>query len=263
VHGSDALTRSLFADDSGADRFRHLTLADLSTPTRNAMLRLARTVSAGIDTDGYLAPRLRSYGSVILWGADDGLDAFLLVDRFEEEGEQFVYLGPLFSRGGACVDLVVHFVRRLVREHHASFIYLAAEFQNPDALMMFKRLFFTTSFPHLQDGPAPPGVERIFRTYSRRLPHIGEIDLARSSTRARQTLFRPRPALEPLVRWMAARGVDFSRGDSQLILVSCDPSPAGRLRTWHDLRRGARALSDWTDYRRFVLDGFGDLAPHE
>ena len=125
---------------------------------------------------------------------------------------------------------------------------------------MFKRLFFYTSFPHPGDGAAPPEVAKVLQAYARRLPHIGAIDLANLSTRAQQTLFRPRPQLDPLVRWMSNRGVDFSRGDSQILVVTCDPSPSGRLSTFWDLRRGARALADWKNYRPVMLAGLEALA---
>jgi hypothetical protein len=241
--------------------YRRLALAELPEETRRAMVRLAAHACGDLDVEAYLGERLRRYGSVALWKEADGaLSAFILVDEFVEDGERYIYFGPLFSRGGACVKLVVGLVSETLCEHPRASVHFAAELQSPEALLLFKRLFLRTSFPSVTGAATPRRIARVLGEYARRLPHMGPVDLENLSTRAGETLFRPQPELEPVVRLLAARGVDLARGDSQILIVSCDPSPRGRARLWLDLREGMRAIADWKTTRAELLTRIAELA---
>jgi hypothetical protein len=250
----------LFAEPPAGRRFRHLPLAGLPPATLDAMLGLAAASCKHLDIEDYLSRRFALYDSAVLWGSDRELSAFLFVNEFSEAGARFVYLGPLFSRGRACVDLFVSFARLVLRQHEACVVHFAAEFQSPEAMLLFKRLFFRTSLPSFRDDGAEPHLAPVLAAYARRLPHVGAVDLASCSTRSvSPSLFRPSPDFEPVVRWLAGRGIDFSRGDSQVLVTTCEPSAGGRLRTWRDMRDGVRALSDWDTTRRRMLQWIEEL----
>jgi hypothetical protein len=253
------VSRVFFSQAHPAARCRRVRLAELPDDTRRAMVQLAARSCAHLDGEAYVGERLRKYESVALWsGRRGGLAAFILFDEFSEGNDHFVYLGPLFSLGGACVQLVVGLIGAILRERPRAAVHFAAELQSAEALLIFKRLFLRTSFPPVSGEAAPPRVRRILACYQRRLPHIGPIDMENLSTRSRQTLFRPRPELEPVVQLLASRGVDLARGDSQILVLSCEPSVRERFRVWRDMRDGTRALADWKATRRQLLARIGE-----
>src|SRR5262245_51148747 len=137
--------RVLLSPEAPTAGCRRVALAGLPAETRQAMVRLAARACDGLDAEAYLADRLRRYGSAALLEEPHGeLTAFVLVDEFSDGGERFFYLGPLFSCGGACVQLVAGFVAMMLREHRHTSVHFAAELQSAEALLLFKRLFLRT-----------------------------------------------------------------------------------------------------------------------
>jgi hypothetical protein len=230
-------------------------LADLDAPRQKAMLDLASSCCPRFDVRGYLLPRFSRYHYAVVSEAGGQLLAFELVQEFEEAGERHVYLGPLFSRRVACVPMFVDFFQRIHQASPERF-HLLAEIQNPRIALVLKRLFLRTSFPELDSLVLPPHVRRVVERFCARLPHVGPVDFPSLRGRATETLFRHSSSYDPVVRWMRRRGVNLHAGDSQLFVVSCDGSTAGRDTIVMDLRRGAHALANWPACKRDMLGWF-------
>ena len=236
---------------------RTLSLASLSDADEREMTALATVICPGSAT--YLTSRLRTYGHAIAADDDQGLAAFELIDEFEENGERFVYLGPLFSRDGACVPLFCHFVQVLLQTPQP--FHLLTEAQNPEVVLLFKTLFPSTSYPALGPEVTPLRIRETAATFARRLDHIHGLDAANLSTRSGQTLFRRKPGCEAVLRWLEDRGVFLERGNSQMLVVSCS-SAAERAEAQEDFRNGQRRLREWPQWRPRMLPRFERIACH-
>jgi hypothetical protein len=217
---------------------------------------LVRAVAPHVDPVAYVGPRLGTYDTAELWYGARGLEAFILLQQFEESGQPHVYIGPLFSRGGGCVNLMVAIALDVLEKHPGRSVHFLAEFQNPEAMLMFRCLFPESAAPSLTDAAVPPSVRMTAAAFARRISHIGEIELSNLSTRSGCSLYRARPGFEPVVRWLATRGVDLGRGDSALVIATCDGSARGRAHTHLALAAGARALASWPATSAALLEGF-------
>jgi hypothetical protein len=222
------------------------------------MLALAAAVCP--DSAAFLAPRLRRYGAAITARDERGLAAFELIDRFEERGERFVYLGPLFSRDGACVPMFCEFFEGLLAVPGP--VHLMVEVQNPEVAVLFKNLFPSRSFPAFAGGPAPASIAEVAETFARRLDHIHGLDRGRLRTRGDDSLFRPRPGCEPVVRWMESRGVSLKDGDCQVFVVSCGGEEEERRRLRTEVGLGLTRFRDWRRWRPRVVELFEPAAVH-
>jgi hypothetical protein len=239
-------------------RLRTLLLAELAQADAREMTAFAESVCKGSAI--YLAPRLQSYGRAVCTSDAGGLAAFELIDEFEESGERCIYLGPLFSRGGACVPLFCGFVQGLL-EQPAPF-HLLAETQNPEATLLFKTLFAAASYPQFDDKALPADIVRVAERFAARLDHIHDFDAANLATRSGETLFRRKPGCEAVLGWLERRGVFLDRGDSQVLVLSC-PSAPQRAAALADFREGVRRLASWAQERPRMLACFERGARHE
>ena len=237
--------------------FRSVGLANLEQRDEQEMTALAASVCPGAGH--YLVPRLATYGHAICAFDAAGLAAFELIDEFQEFGERWLYLGPLFSRDGACIPLFCSFVGRLLERSEP--FHLLAETQNPEAVLLLKTLFARASYPAFGDEAPPVEIVRIAKTFARRLDHIHGFDAANLSTRSGETLFRRKRGCDPVLRWLERRGVLLERGDSQVFVLSC-PDSRERIAALADFRAGVQRLADWERERPRMLACFEGAACH-
>ena len=234
-----------------------LSLAGLSHGKEHALANLASAICPA--SAAYLAPRFRSYAYAVTAEDQSGLAAFELIDEFEEAGERYVYLGPLFSRNGACIPLVCDLAHSLLRTQQP--FHLLAEAQNPEALLLFTTLFKRAAYPRLERSATPRRVGEIASTFARRLDHIHRLDIDNLSTHSAQTLYRNKPGCAAVLCWLARRGVHLDRGDSQVMVVPCS-NASERARVIEDLRIGERQLKDWSRWRPRMLARFERTGHH-
>ena len=210
-------------------------------PLREEMIALARGACAGIDAGAYCATRFDRYPSV-LWSRDatGRLDAFLLYERFEEDGATFLYLGPLFSRGGAFLPMFVAEVRRLLATERGP-IHWLCEAQNPAIVHAFRALFPFDVHPRRTRLYVSLEARRTVARFARRIPHIGPVDYSTFTTAGSESLFRP-GTRSSLVRTIRGRTVDLAGGRSLLLLASCGASRLARARIELGITLGVAAL---------------------
>jgi hypothetical protein len=234
-----------------------LSLAGLSQVKEHALADLASAICPA--SAAYLAPRLRSYAYALTVEDQSGLAAFELIDEFEEAGERHVYLGPLFSRNGACIPLICNLARSLLQAQRP--FHLLAEVQNPEALLLFTTLFTCTAYPRPERSATSRRVGDIAGAFARRLDHIHSLDIDNLSTRSAHTLYRHKPGCAAVLRWLESRGVHLDRGDSQVLVVPCS-NASERARVVKDLRIGGRRLQDWSRWRPRMLARFERTGRH-
>ena len=226
-----------------------ITTRSILEPPRGVhtrMLDLAEALLPGLGAS-YLAPRLGRYAYAIQASVGEGLAAFQLIDEFEEDGARHLYLGPLFSRGGAAGPLVAGFLLGLLAE--ARPFHLMTEVENPEVALMVKALFPRSSCPDLVSLAIPAETRRIASAFSRRLGHIESLDLETLATRPGESLYVPRPGCEPVLRWLEERRVHLDAGHSQAFLITCgDPARQGPgMRA--ELLHGLRCFGQWALWR--------------
>jgi hypothetical protein len=153
--------------------------SSLSTSTRSLLGLLARQATPGLDPT-YLETRFDRYPIVATaWQAGE-LRAFLLLDERQSPGARLTYLGPLFSRGGAYLDLFAWILRaRLALGIDCC---LGMEFESDVAESALRRLLPTSAFPTERDGHVPLGVAALAQAFAEAFPHIEGLDLARLRT---------------------------------------------------------------------------------
>jgi hypothetical protein len=251
-----ASSRQLGRERASELRFSRVALSQLEASRRAGMLELARRSCPHLDVESYLLPRFADYDYAIAIEAGSRLLAFELIQEFESAGERYVYLGPLFSREGACVPLFSAFFDSLFYDSSGVAFHLLTEAQNPRVALLFKRMFLRSSYPRLADGFIPERARQVAREFAQQLPHLGAVELTNLSTRSRQTLFRAPGEYAAVVDWMTRRGVHLAQGDSQLLVVTCEGSLAARAALRVEVWFGERALGAARGCKRRMLDRF-------
>jgi hypothetical protein len=204
----------------------------------------------------YVSGRLGVYDAVVVATNDEGIAAFMMIHNLDVEGARIVYLGPLFSRHGACLRLFTWYAGLLAAEDLDRPLYLACEIQNPEVLLAIHTLFPRSVFPRIEGGDIPPDTGCAAEVLAERLDHLGALDLATLATRSDETLYTARPGYEPLMDWLRQRGIDPARGDSQLVIVGAGASAWERALFLLELSEGLESLRPGGGGRDRVIAAF-------
>ncbi len=175
----------------------------------------ARGQHPATDAQAYLDARFQRYAEVRMACPRGEIEAFALVQPFEAEGEHHLYVGPMFSRGGACIELFCSMVYELLTSAAGAPFHIAAEIEHPAVLRSFGLLF--PSSVNRAPGTVSVRTRNIALRFRHHVSHIGELDLCTLRTTVSEPLF--------------AHG-SVSPPDAQLVLVSAD----GSLRSRNTLR---------------------------
>jgi hypothetical protein len=223
-----------------------ILLASASDVVVDTMLALVDRVMPRTtgDPGGYFRARLRRYPMAVLAHDAQGLAAFALVDELQEGDGRFHYLGPVISSRRAFLPLLRAVLEdALDRTPPGQVLWLAGELQNPRVLAGVETLFPTLAWPRWRDGHVSAEARAAAALFARRLGHIHDLDLATLRTRTGESLFRSERGHPELLERLRARGVHLERGDCQMVLVGCGPSPAERARFSAEMQRGLARLS--------------------
>jgi hypothetical protein len=197
--------------------------AGLPLGLRRTLVAFADETRPATEAASYLEARWERYPELRIGCGATGIEAFALVHPFMLEGERHLYIGPLFSRRRAYVQLFAWLLRELLDGESAW--HVAAEIEHPAVLDAFARLL--PSCVGARGGAVSLPARRIACRFRDELPHIRDLQLTRLCTRVEAPLF-----------------VDPSRrhGFAQLVVVSCDGSAADRLALRAELCAGLSAL---------------------
>ncbi|MFY0545537.1 hypothetical protein [Brevibacillus sp. H7] len=227
-----------------------------------ACMDLANTVSSPQCRTEYLKRRFSSYHSVLTAHDEQGLAAFQLIQQFTRNDQLFLYLGPLFSQRKAYLPMFLAAFDRWLAGNHGRTVHLMAEIQNPEILLVFKTLFFHTSYPILHTAAIPPSVQETARIFASRFDHISQLDTRNLSTRGEDSLYQSKKGTEDILAWMRSRGVHVERGDSQILLLTAGGSLRERHRIKADLLHGKMMLRQWRLFRPIMLRKFKEGILH-
>lgn len=235
-------------------------LPDLSEQRRKEMLMLVQRVQP--ESKNYINSRIKRYHSVILAEDGHGLAAFQFIEQFEVNGDVFIYLGPLFSRGYAFMFLFLQYYNWLTAKYKDRVFHLMAEVQNPEVLLFFKTLFWRITVPRVEEDHIPQKAAYIAKIYAERITHIGRIDETVLSTHSDQTLYKVSKGYEDVMNWLHSRGVHLEQGDSQMLLISWLGNEGDRHSHLQDLEDGLKKLQQWKTYKRLILQCFKEGTAH-
>lgn len=194
----------------------------LSESRRSRIGLWARETTLGLDP-AYVEARFDRYPLVATAWRDDELRAFLLFDEHESGGLKLTYLGPVFSRGGACVELFAAILG--ARLTLGSDFCVGMEFESDAAESTLRRLLPTTAFPTSPHGYVPLGVAKLAHAFATAFPHIEGLDDTRLQTRIRH----------PMI-------LGTRRTHYQMMLVPCVGQHARRRLILQELEAGLASL---------------------
>jgi hypothetical protein len=187
------------------------------------LVEFARRASPASEPGPYLEARFECYPEVRIACGRQGIEAFALLHPFMREGERYLYVGPMFSRGRAYVQLFACLVRELLAGSEP--FHVAAEIEHPAVLHSFGVLL--PSCLEADDQPVALGARRVARQFRSQIPHISGLELTRLRTRVDEPLYV---------------ADDGRHGFAQLVIVSCDGSPGDRRTLGAELRAGLALL---------------------
>jgi hypothetical protein len=153
-------------------RCRVVAVTDLTREQRRELVALAEEASGAGFEPRYVEERFERYPFVALGRDDFGLAAFELLDVRMHEGDELVYLGPLFSRRGAYVDLFAFCLERWI-EADARFAF-GMEIENPLVLDVLRLLLPRSARTRL-DGP-DDSLRALARRFASSFPHLRDLD---------------------------------------------------------------------------------------
>lgn len=242
--------------------FSNRPLPALTFQEKQACIALANQCLPDREHTSYLEERFGFYDEIWMAQDTDGLASFWLIQSFCEQNEQYVYLGPLYSKRGGFLSLFIHMFESLLSLLPNRPLHLMAELQNPELLLIFKTLFTRTSYPLLDDRAIPDSIRKTATLFAEKLPHIQQLHLDNLSTRGASTLYRPTKHSETVEAWLHARDIWLERGDSQVLLLSCPLDPCARQDVRNELQRGIVKLQEWAQYKTSMLQLFEEGLPH-
>ena len=189
---------------------------------RALLVGLARDTSSGLDPR-YVTRRFGRYPLLATAWSGGDLLAFQLFDERRADGVRLTYIGPVFSRQGAYIDLFAATLRTQLASGEPFCI--GMELESADAERALRRLLPTTAYPTTAGGSAPLGVATLARAFATAFDHITGLDEAHLRTEMK----------EPICP-------DGAPGHYQMMLVPCAGLYERRRAIWNELDAGIVSL---------------------
>lgn len=196
---------------------------------RRALIMFARRQRPATDAGTYLDARWHRYSELRVACPRGEIEAFTLVQPFDAEGQHHLYVGPMFSRGGAYIELFCSMVYELLGRTDRRPFHIAVEIEHPAVLSAFNTLF--PSSAGTESRALSLCTRRVALRFRDYVSHIGELDLCTLRTEIADPLFNDGSTTTPR---------------AQLAIVSSD----GSLRSCNALR--AEIAFGLTALGRFV-----------
>jgi hypothetical protein len=193
----------------------------LTPNERTHLCRLAEFALGDARAGKYVERRFATYDGVLSATHSGRVLAFALIESFRQDGALHGYVGPMFSRGGASLPMLVEWIDSLLVDSVPGPLHLAAEIENPRLLTAVSRLFGSALCPG-SNGEISLSAVHIARRFAGRVRHISGFDPSRFSTRSVDAL--------------------YSRGEARFVVVSCGDSASDRDRFRLRMRIGLEGL---------------------
>ena len=204
----------------------------------------------------YLFPRFERYEQAVCIRRNQKLFAFQLVQTFEQGDDKFVYFGPLFSRMSSFLDLFMSYIEVLMDENIGRKIHLLAEIENPEVLVLFKALFDDCAYPKFHVSEVPEEVKEKVQIFSKKLPHIYELDIERLTSKSIDPLYLYKSTYPEVENWLCSRKMDLSQGMNVVLYSTIPDDPNARDTFNCQLESGRKRMRNWKDGKKEVLDLF-------
>jgi hypothetical protein len=226
------------------------TLADIEESLRKEITAFIKLVSPSFPS-ACIVERFSIYDHVISSRKDGELSAVQFVNIFSSGKDQYTYLGSLFSRNAAFLQLFMSWLSGECRKFPASNIYLMAEFQNPELFLLYKSIFLHCSYPGIDEELVPGAVMEKCRIFSQHVSHIQGLNTLNLSTHSSSSVFTYKPKYAALMDWLGKRSIFPGRGDNQAMLVSLETGARPELLNMLD--REEYSMSHWFSRMKSLL----------
>ncbi|WP_028776486.1 hypothetical protein [Shimazuella kribbensis] len=218
------------------------------------MIRLVQQVST--ISKEYLIQRLPIYDTIWLVEDSQGLQAFQLIQNFHYQDRDYLYFGPLFSKGHQFLPLFLKIYFTTISKYKRKPFFMITEIQNPQVILVFKTLFWNTSFPKVYEKTIPDSIVDAVACYVAHCGHISSFDLMHFKTTSSTTLYQNSKQNSQIVKWLQEREVFLDQGDSQILIVEWQGKLVSSLQQFFELSIGLYKLKHWSHYKRKMLSRF-------
>jgi hypothetical protein len=204
----------------------------------------------------YLRERFVYYDEMVTARRLRKLQSFQFIQRFNTvNNEHFIYFGPLFSNHGSYLPMFIHYLEDIYLTSAHRTVHLVAEIQNPEILVVYHFLFGDYLYPQLTK-PIPCSVQTTARKCAEKLVHIKNLNSEVLSTFSSETLFKPKQSYEPVMKWLEARGIDFTNGDSQMVVVTIPSNRVAREKVIQYVKDRSIEIRNWKTVKKTLIKQF-------
>jgi hypothetical protein len=208
------------------------------------------------EPTNYLSKRFPKYDFIIIAEQEDNIKAIQLVNQFQETGAVYVYFGPVFSRIHYYLPMFLSFFESLLTQFNSKTLYLIAEIQIPELLVIFQTLFGRYVFPHIHSQEIPIDIQEAAVLCQSRLHHIENLNKDLLLTKSCETLYRPKKGYEDVEKWLEKRGVFLRQGDSQMVVVHVPEQERDRNELRNYMNDGIKQINDWKRTKSAMLEKY-------
>lgn len=240
---------------------REIHSKEVSEELLQQMMNLACQVSS--ISRQYLIDRLTMYKTVWIAKEASDLIAFQFIYSFEHHQVSYFYFGPLFSKQRGFLPLFLRIYASILAENWRKPYYMMTEVQNPKVFLVFKTLFWNTSYPKVHDFALSKQAIEAVSIYEQKLEHVTSFDPICFKTKSSTTLYRPVKGDDPVNDWLKRRGVRLEQGDSQILLVAGTGKTIPTLDHLWELLTGLVKLRYWFYFRKKMILRFEEVPSSE
>lgn len=228
-----------------------LNTRDEQSKTKKEIISLASRVSQ--IGEKYVHSKLEIYDQVICLRRNQKLLAAQFVQSFEQNGDFFVYFGPLFSRMSCFLELFMQYLFVVMADNQERRIHLLAEIENPEVLLLFKALFEDRAYPKFINCPVPNEIKEKVHIFSENLSHIHDLDSDRLTSKSIDSLYQKQSIYKEIENWLYSRKIDLSQCMNVVLYATIPDTPDLRKDFIMELEHGRQRLGNWKDRKNEVL----------
>lgn len=220
----------------------------LSHWQKNEILRFV--TENNLCEKSYVESRFIAYNEIVVAYDESKIKSVQFVTRFTEKNVVYVYFGPLFSIEASYISMFYSYYQWLKSVHSPLPIYLAAEFQNPNLLLVYQALFGEFLYPQVTQIKVPNHIQSVAKTFQKSIPHISNLDVHLFKTSGTETLYRDKYASHPVTKWLASRNIHLQQGDALFVVID------SHEKILEQLEENISKLQNWAPHRTQILEKF-------
>ena len=223
-----------------------LNLSDLEKSQAVALVE-----NAGVP-EAYIEPRLKAYDAAGMFYIAEKLLAFQLVQQFASEDKVFIYFGPAFSKQGGLLKLYGWYIKELHRKFPEKDMFIMAEIQNPNMLMVLHGLFGTFGYSFINEN-IPAAIVDAVALFCQKYSHIGQFNSGNFTTTSAYSLFKESHSCDAFSEFITQHKIYLSKGDNMIFAATIPKDSKTRTAVLEQVGQGIEAVCNWREFKNAFL----------